>query len=86
MHESFMKWERARTRAESRTTRLNNALSSSQDALEFWKDRVEDDNFDDLLVDAMRVRNGGQSSKAIARSRKMEKDSQQKQDVRGEEE
>ena len=86
MHESFIKWESARTRAESRTTRLNNALSSSQDALEFWKDRVEDDNFDDLLVDAMRVRNGGQSSKAIARSRKMEKDSQQKQDVRGEEE
>ena len=86
MHESFMKWESARTRAESRTTRLNNALSSSQDALEFWKDRVEDDNFDDLLVDAIRVRNGGQSSKAIARSRKMEKDSQQKQAARGEEE
>ena len=86
MHESFMKWESARTRAESRTTRLNNALSSSQDALEFWKDRVEDDNFDDLLVDAMRVRNGGLSSKAIARSRKMEKDSQQKQAARGEEE
>ena len=86
MHESFMKWESARTRAESRTTRLNNALSSSQDALEFWKDRVEDDNFDDLLVDAMRVRNGGQSSKAISRSRKMEKVSQQKQDLRGEEE
>ena len=68
MHESFMKWESARTRAESRTMRLNNALSSSQDALEFWKDRVEDDNFDDLLVDSIRVRNGGQSSKAIARS------------------
>ena len=86
MHESFIKWESARTRAQSRTMRLNDALSSSQDALEFWKDRVEDDNFDDLLVDAMRVRNGGQSSKAIARSRKMEKDSQQKQAVRGEEE
>ena len=86
MHESFIKWESARTRAESRTTRLNNALSSSQDALEFWKDRVEDDNFDDLLVDATRVRNGGQSSKAIARTRKMENDSQQKQTTRGEEE
>lgn len=86
MHESFIKWESARTRAQSRTMRLNDALSSSQDALEFWKDRVEHDNFDDLLVDAMRVRNGGQSSKAIARSRKMEKDSQQKQAVRGEEE
>ena len=81
-----MKWESARTRAESRTTRLNNALSSSQDALEFWKDRVDNDNFDDLLEDAIRVRNGGQSSKAIARNRKMEKESQQNQTVRGEEE
>ena len=86
LHESFMKWESARTRAESRTTRLNNALSSSQDALEFWKDRVDNDNFDDLLEDAIRVRNGGQSSKAIARNRKMEKESQQNQTVRGEEE
>ena len=86
LHESFMKWESASTRAESRTTRLNNALSSSQDALEFWKDRVDNDNFDDLLEDAIRVRNGGQSSKAIARNRKMEKESQQNQTVRGEEE
>tara|TARA_B100000131_G_scaffold242734_1_gene235298 strand:+ start:823 stop:1677 length:855 start_codon:yes stop_codon:yes gene_type:complete len=86
MHESFVKWESARTRAESRTKRLNNALSSSQDALEFWKDRVEEDNFDDLLVDALRVRNGGQSSKAIARSRKLEKESQEKKTAGGEEE
>ena len=86
MHESFMKWESARTRAESRTMRLNNALNSSQDALEFWKDRVENDNFDDLLVDSARVRNGGQSSKAIARNLKLEKESQQEKTARGEEE
>ncbi len=86
MHESFMKWENARTRAESRTARLNNALISSQDALEFWKERVDADNFNDLLTDAIRVRNGGQSSKAIARNRKLEKESQQKQTARGEEE
>ena len=66
--------------------RLNNALSSSQDALEFWKDRVENDNFDDLLVDSVRVRDGGQSSKAIARSLKQEKESQQMKTARGEEE
>lgn len=85
MHESFMKWENARTRAESRTMRLNNALNSSQDALEFWKSRVEGDNFDDLLEDATRVRNGGQSSKAIARSRKLERESQEN-NARSEEE
>lgn len=85
MHESFMKWENARTRAESRTMRLNNALNSSQDALEFWKSRVEGDNFDDLLEDATRVRNGGQSSKAIARSRKLERESREN-NARSEEE
>jgi uncharacterized coiled-coil DUF342 family protein len=86
MHESFMKWEGARTRAESRTMRLSNALSSSQDALEFWKVRVENDDFDDLLIDANRVRNGGQSSKAIARTRKIEKESRQNKDLGVEEE
>ena len=86
MHESFMKWENARTRAESRTMRLNNALISSQDALEFWKGRIENDSFEDLLVDSARVRNGGESSKAIARKRKLEKESQDKNTARGEEE
>lgn len=78
MHESYVMWEDARSRAKSRTSRLENALNSSQDALSFWKERVENDNFDDLIVDAKRVREGGQSSKAVARSLKIEKQSKDK--------
>jgi len=85
-HESFVKWEDARARAKSRTSRLENALNSSHEALLFWKDRVENDNFEDLLVDATRVRQGGQSSKAIARELKAKKDAIDKKSVEGEEE
>lgn len=85
-HESFVKWEDARTRARSRTSRLENALSSSQDALEFWKDRVENDQFDDLSVDANRVREGGQSSKAIAKSLKAEREAKEQKSAGVEEE
>lgn len=85
-HESFIKWEDARTRARSRSMKLENALSSSQDALEFWKGRVERDDFDDLIVDANRVRDGGQSSKAIKRSLRTEREVNNKKDSKGEEE
>lgn len=85
MHDTFVKWEDVRTRAKSRTMRLENALSSSQQALEFWKDRVENDNFDDFVVDSNRVRDGGQSSKAIAKSMKNERE-KKNQNPRGEEE
>ena len=85
MHDSYMKWEEARSRAKSRTSRLENALNSSQDALQFWKERVETDTFEDLLTDAKRVREGGQSSKAIARTEKAKRESKER-NSRGEEE
>lgn len=78
MHDAFVKWEDVRTRAKSRTMRLENALSSSQQALEFWKDRVDNDNFDDFVVDSNRVRDGGQSSKAIAKAMKNEREKKQR--------
>ena len=85
-HESFLKWEGARARASSRTSRLENALISSQDALEFWKERVENDNFNDLLTDSIRVRDGGPSSKSIARAKKAEREAEAKQNSAGVEE
>jgi len=78
MHESYVMWEDARSRAKSRAARLENALNSSQDALTFWKDRVDNDNFEDLIEDAIRVRDGGPSSKAIARTLKAEKQAMEK--------
>ena len=86
MHESYVKWEDARARASSRTSRLENALSSSQDALQFWKKRIEDDNFNDLLTDSIRVREGGPSSKSIARAKKAEREAEAKQNSAGVEE
>lgn len=78
MHDAFVKWEDVRTRAKSRTMRLENALSSSQQALEFWKDRVANDNFEDLVTDSIRVRDGGPSSKAIAKAMKNEREKKKK--------
>ncbi|MDC0556392.1 hypothetical protein OAO34_01240 [Candidatus Poseidoniaceae archaeon] len=78
MHDAFVKWEDVRTRAKSRTMRLENALSSSQQALEFWKDRVANDNFEDLVADSIRVRDGGPSSKAIAKAMKNEREKKKK--------
>ena len=68
--EEFIRWEEVRRRSTSRAKRLEDALSSSQAALEFWKGRVGKENFDDLIIDATRVRNGGQSSKAIIKEKK----------------
>ena len=70
LHENFIEWEETRKRARSRTKRLENALLSSQDALEFWKERIQTNDFADLLSDAERVRLGGKSSKAKAREEK----------------
>jgi uncharacterized coiled-coil DUF342 family protein len=68
--EEFLRWEEVRRRSTSRAKRLEDALSSSQAALEFWKGRVGKEDFDDLIIDATRVRNGGQSSKAIIKEKK----------------
>lgn len=76
LHDNFIEWEETRKRARSRTKRLENALSSSQDALEFWKERIQTNDFADLLSDAERVRLGGKSSKAKAREKKLAKESE----------
>tara|TARA_B100000609_G_scaffold44372_1_gene34026 strand:+ start:640 stop:1473 length:834 start_codon:yes stop_codon:yes gene_type:complete len=75
LHENFIEWEETRKRARSRTKRLENALLSSQDALEFWKERIQTNDFADLLSDAERVRLGGKSSKAKAREEKQARES-----------
>lgn len=85
-HADFVRWEEVRRRSTSRTKRLEDALTSSQDALEFWKTRVGSSEFDDLIVDATRVRNGGQSSKSIAKAKKSTKKIEPKAKNGGEEE
>ena len=84
--EEFIRWEEVRRRSTSRAKRLEDALSSSQAALEFWKGRVGKEDFDDLIIDATRVRNGGQSSKAIIKEKKHLKSVESKPETGGEEE
>ena len=55
-------------------------------ALEFWKTRVEREDFEDLVIDAERVRNGGKSSKAIMKERKISRSVESKKEIGGEEE
>lgn len=73
-HESYIHWEEVRRRSSSRAKKLDAALLSSQSALEFWKGRIDSDEFADLIEDSERVRGGGPSSKAIARAAKAERE------------
>ena len=69
-HQSFVQWEQVRRRSTGRARKLEDALGSSQSALEFWQNRVEKNQFDDLCSNAERVRAGGQSSKVIVKSKR----------------
>ena len=69
-HQSFIHWEEVRRRSTSRAKKLQSALDSSQDALEFWQSCIEKDDFTDLLIAQKRVVEGGPSSKAISKTGK----------------
>jgi len=69
-HQAFVQWEQVRRRSTGRARKLEDALASSQSALEFWQNRVEQNQFDDLCSNAERVRAGGQSSKVIVKSKR----------------
>lgn len=61
--------ESHRRRLESKFTKLSTNLNESEKAKEFWLEKI-DSNFDELLVDANRVADGGPSSRQISRNRK----------------
>ncbi|HIF46190.1 MAG TPA: hypothetical protein EYQ73_05275 [Candidatus Poseidoniales archaeon] len=69
-HQSFIQWEEVRRRSTGRAHKLEDALASSQSALEFWQGRVEKNDFVDLSTNAERVRKGGLSSKAIVKEKR----------------
>ena len=78
-HDTYLENEKKRRSADARTTRLAQALDQSQRGIDFWKNCLED-GFFELLTDAERVREGGKSTRALARER------YQKADKVGEEE
>jgi uncharacterized coiled-coil DUF342 family protein len=72
-HTTYLEQEAQRRRADARTKRLAQALYSSQQGLEHWQKRI-DDGFDELLVNAEKVRNGDPSSHVRRRRKKQPED------------
>lgn len=70
-HETYIENEQKRKHADARTTRLAQALDESQRGIDFWKKCLEH-GFHELLVDAQRVREGGKSTRALARERRQQ--------------
>ena len=67
---ALAKWnekESLRRKLESRFTKLSSSLAESKMAAEFWQSRLND-GFDQLLIDAKRVADGGPSSRQIHRT------------------
>tara|TARA_B100001559_G_C16361020_1_gene557394 strand:- start:68 stop:790 length:723 start_codon:yes stop_codon:yes gene_type:complete len=67
---SVQEWNEAeghRRKLESRFTKLSSSLAESKTAAEFWQSRLED-GFEELLIDAKRVADGGPSSRQIHRT------------------
>lgn len=73
-HETYIENEQKRKHADARTTRLAQALDESQRGIDFWKNCLEH-GFHELLVDAQRVREGGKSTRALARERRQQEKS-----------
>jgi len=68
-HDTYIENERKRKHADARTTRLAQALDESQQGIDYWSNCIEH-GFHELLLDAQRVREGGKSTRALARERR----------------
>ena len=68
-HDTYIENERKRKHADARTTRLAQALDESQQGIDFWSNCIEH-GFHGLMLDAQRVREGGKSTRALARERR----------------
>ncbi len=75
-HETYVRWEEGRRRSTSKSKRLDDALKSSDSAKTFWNDKLQS-GFGALLEDSKRVEEGGMSSKAIAREKKRQRESEE---------
>ncbi|MBD43435.1 MAG: hypothetical protein CMB09_05010 [Euryarchaeota archaeon] len=67
---SIQEWnevEGKRRKLESRFTKLSSSLAESKNAAEFWQSKLND-GFEELLIDAKRVADGGPSSRQINRT------------------
>ncbi len=70
-HDTYIENEQKRKHADARTTRLAQALDESQRGIEFWNNCIEQ-GYHELMADAERVRDGGKSTRALARERRQQ--------------
>ncbi len=75
-HDTYVRWEEGRRRSTSKSKRLDDALKSSNSAKAFWNDKLKA-GFGVLLEDSTRVGEGGMSSKAVAREKKQQRESEE---------
>jgi len=68
----YLENELFRRRSDSRTKRLTHALNDCERSIEYWEG-VLDNGFEELLVDATRVKQGGPSSYALSKGAKPER-------------
>ena len=73
LHKSFMVKEVARRTAASQLSRSTRTFDISNSAIDKWNDYLTH-GFDDLLVDAKRISDGGMSTIAISRQKKRERE------------
>ena len=67
----YLENELFRRRSDSRTKRLTHALNDCERSIEYWQG-VLDHRFEELLVNATRVKKGGRSSYALSKGTKPE--------------
>ena len=68
-NKNWNEYETKRRRLESKYTKLLSNLKEANLARDYWQERL-DSGFEDLLIDANRVANGGLSSRQISRSKR----------------
>lgn len=76
-HNQFMTWEKLRRSSISKKRKFNDVIKFSEKSLEFWSDKLEHDNFEELLKNSANVKLGKPSSFAIARAERIASESSQ---------
>jgi len=76
-HNQFMTWEKLRRSSISKKRKFNDVIKFSEKSIEFWTEKIENENFESLLKNSVNVKLGEPSSFALARAQKIAEESSQ---------
>ena len=76
-HNQFMTWEKLRRSSISKKRKFNDVIKFSEKSIEFWTEKIENENFESLLKNSVNVKLGEPSSFALARAQKIAEESNQ---------